>query len=31
MTDEEDKAIRVELNRGWNVVQERISNEVSGH
>ena len=31
MTDEEEKAIRVELNRGWHLVQERIANEVSGH
>jgi len=31
MTDREEEAIRVELSKGWNKVQERISNEMSRH
>ena len=31
MTDEEEQTISVELAKGWHIVQERISNEVSGH
>ncbi len=31
MTDEEEKAISAELARGWHMVQERVSNEMSGH
>ena len=31
MTDEEEKAISAELAKGWHVVQERISNEMSRH
>jgi len=29
MTDEEETAIRAELDKGWHLVQERISNEMS--
>ena len=31
MTDEEEKAISAELAKGWRLVQERISNEMSRH
>ena len=31
MTDEEEKAIKVELAKGWQTAKERICNEVSGH
>lgn len=29
MTEEEEKAIWVELSRGWHLVQERVADEVS--
>jgi predicted CopG family antitoxin len=28
MTDKEEEAIRIELSKGWNLIQERISNEM---
>ena len=31
MTDEEEKAIKAELAKGWQTAQERICNEMSGH
>jgi predicted CopG family antitoxin len=31
MTDEEEAAIQAELSRGWNLVQERIANELPRH
>ncbi len=31
MTDKEEEAISAELAKGWSLVQERISNEMSGH
>lgn len=31
MSDEQQEEIESELSKGWRVVQERISNEMSGH
>ena len=28
MTDKEEEAIRIELSKGWHLIQERISNEM---
>jgi predicted CopG family antitoxin len=31
MTDQEEEAIQVQLKRGWQIIQERISDEMSRH